>query len=154
MFELISICVHYSHMYTYRASPVGRHSFPGHCLHSSISTIKNQSEPRGGRERLHCFSFLKHVSQQLLPSYGKRQLWMNNGLQPRCWCLDTVVEALQRDQSFGCMYSRINASQQWLRNLFIDDYTNIDPSRTIFYPYGMQFLIVNDCYTMFYSLSV
>ncbi len=112
VFELILIWLHCSHMHTYCVPLVGRHSFPGHCPHSSNGMMRNQSEPRGGEERLHEFSQTCEPAQ-LLPSYGKRQLRMNNGLQPH-WCLGSVVVALQRDQSYGCMYSRRTASQQWI----------------------------------------
>lgn len=71
--------------------------------------IKNQSEPRGGGERLHEFSQTCEPTQ-LLPSYGKRQLRMNNGLQPH-WCLGSVVEEPQRDQSYGCMFGILGEQQ-------------------------------------------
>lgn len=35
---------------------------------------------------------------------------MNNGLQPH-WCLGSVVEEPQRDQSYGCMFGILGEQQ-------------------------------------------
>lgn len=73
VFEFMLQWLHCSHMHTYCAPLVGRHSFPGHCPHSSNGMIKNQSEPCGGGEKiawLYSNMWAKTVSSSL---WKKRQ---------------------------------------------------------------------------------